>query len=95
MLLQNQEKYDDLLAKSETLTKDVLVFRKKARFARRRLQVRYYFWSMVGCGVIVVLSYLVLASTCGIVLQRCIVGSGGDNDDKVINDAGDGGDGAE
>jgi Synaptobrevin len=82
MLLQNQEKYDDLLAKSETLTKDVQVFRKKARRAKRRMQVRYYFWSMVSCGIIVVLFYLVLVSTCGVLLQRCIGGGSDGNDNK-------------
>jgi Synaptobrevin len=82
MLLQNQEKYDDLLAKSETLTKGTQVFRKKARLAKRRMQVRYYFWSMVSCGIIVVLFYLVLASTCGVLLQRCIGGSGGNDNNK-------------
>lgn len=84
MLLQNQTKYDNLLEQSEVLSKDVRVFRKKARVTKRRMQVRYYFWSMACCGIIVLLSYLALATSCGITLQHCVeTGGGGDGgDDK-------------
>lgn len=91
MLLQNQTKYDGLLQRSEILSQDVKVFRKKARVTKRRMQVRYYFWSMACCGIILLLSYLVLASSCGITLQHCVQtggggGDGGNNNNQGGND---------
>lgn len=88
MALERADRYETLLSKSESLTEDVKVFKKKARYAKRKMQSKYYMWSIILFAIITFLVYLAAASACGVVFQRCIRVRN-DGNDESADDAGD------
>lgn len=71
MILERGEKFDGLLTKSENLSKDAQVFKKKARTAKRVMQRKYYFCYAVLAFIIAVFLYMTVVSTCGVRLEYC------------------------
>jgi len=85
MILERGEKFDGILARSDKLNADASVFRKKSRQAKRAMQRKYYFWTVIFTAVFITFLYIVTAGVCGAGFNRCKSSqqqSGGENDQQ-------------
>lgn len=71
MILERGEKFEGLLTRSEDLSKDAQVFKKKAKTAKYMMMRKYYYWSAALMALLVFIIYLITIATCGMRLQHC------------------------
>jgi Synaptobrevin len=100
MILERGEKFEGLLTKSEVLTKDAQIFKKRTHTAKCMMQRKYYSWYAMGIGLVALFIYVVLVFSCGLRLEYCRASSRHSNSGEAASNTdssgGDGGgDGAD
>jgi hypothetical protein len=71
MILERGEKFEGLLTKSEVLTKDAQIFKKRTNTAKCMMQRKYYSWYAMGIGIVALFIYVVVVFSCGLRLEYC------------------------
>lgn len=71
MILERGAQFDGLLLKTEVVTADAQVFKKKAKIAAEKIERKSYFWTAVLAFIVFVFLYMTVVSMCGVRLNSC------------------------
>ena len=72
LMLEREHKVNSLLETSEQARRDSMVFRKKSIYMKRRERAKNYkMWCLIA-GTVLVITYTIITTFCGLRFQKCI-----------------------